>query len=440
MKRFVLIFVLLCRFAALPLPAAELRILCTADLHGELARFSALLPAMRRAAGGNALLIDLGDLSQGNFETANAGFPVMVGALNRAGYDLRIPGNHDFECSIPEFAAEFADFRGTTLGADWNYGGIGGTAWQLVERGGVRCAVIGLTDPKMPFRMAPDRGGRFADPFTVLPQVMREVRRANPDVVVLARHAGLQGFGGPLAKVLGDFPEIHVVLGAHTHEEHPGEEVAGAWFVQPGARAASAALVSIVVDDRSRRIVGITSQLIRPDPAVSPDPELRKLSEELHRRSGELRSRRFPANRRSHQEIVGTALRRAADADAALLTCRAKAPEFPAPRTEAELFARQPFHDGVLCFRLSAEEYRELCRAERGRLRKNALRLVISGTAPERAEDTVNVAVSEYFATSSPLLTRILPDGDRRWRRIPGTVRDICRESLLNGGTEPPPR
>ena len=435
MKRFLFIFLLLLRFAAVSLAAAELRILCTADLHGELARFSALLPAMRRAGGDHALWIDLGDLSQGNFDVANAGFPVMVEALNRAGYDLRVPGNHDFETGIPDFAAEFAAFRGTNLGADWNYGGAAGIPWKLVERGGVRCAVIGLTDPKMSFRMAPDRQGRFLAPFSALAAVMPEVRRAKPDLVVLARHAGLQGFGGPLAKLLGAYPEIHIVLGAHTHEEHPGEEVAGAWYVQPGARAASAALVTVTVDDRSRRIVGITSKLLRPDLAA-PDPGTRKLCEEIQRHSSELRQRRFPRSSRSHQEILGAAMLHAAGADAALSSCRDKALNAPAPRTEAELFARQPFHDGILCFRLTGEEYRALCRDERRRSRKYSLRLVVTGVAPEQARGELQVATSEYFATNCPTLSRILSArGVPRWRRIPGTVRDLCRRELLS-----PPR
>lgn len=439
MKRFLFIFCLLLRVTALT--SAELRILCTADLHGELARFSALLPAMRRAAaGGDTLLIDLGDLSQGNFDVANAGFPVMTEALNRAGYELRVPGNHDFETDVPEFAAEVAAFRGTTLGADWSYGGISGTPWKLVERGGIRCAVIGLTDPKMQFRTAPDRQGRFTDPFTALTQTMREVRRANPDVVVLARHAGLQGFGGPLAKVLGEFPEIRIVLGAHTHEEHPGEEIAGAWYLQPGARASSAAMVTVTVDDRSRRVVNITSELIRPDP-LAPDPELRKLSEEIHRRTLTLRRRHFPTNEKRYwQEILSETLRTAAGADAALSTCGTKATSLPAPRTEAELFGRQPYHDGILCFRLSGQEYRELCRAERKRLRKYSSLLVVAGIAPERASAEITVAVSEYFATTSPMLSGIMRRDASRWRRVPGTVRDRCREFLLNGAREHRPR
>ena len=434
MKRYLLLLLLLWRSAALP--AAEVKILCTADLHGELARFSALLPAMRRAAGKDALLIDLGDLSQGNFEVARAGFPVMIEALNRAGYEMRVPGNHDFEISPDGFAGEFTAFRGTTLGADWSFGGIGGVPWRLVERGGVRCAVIGLTDPKMPQRTAPDRQCRFEDPISALSKTMKEVRRSRPDVVVLARHAGMRGYGPPLTKLLGEFPEIAVVLGAHSHEEHPGEAVAGAWFVQPGARAASAAMVTVTVDDRSRRITGIVSRLLRPDFA-SPAPELAELAERIRREAPE--ERRFPPNSMRWHELLAAALRSAAGADAALTSYRGES-GFPAPRTEQELFRRLPYRDEVLCFRLSPQEYRELCRAERMRLRRLSSHLAVSGLPPERAAREVTLAVREFSALSCPRLRSMLEEKPARWRRIPGTVRELCREFLLSGGREPRPR
>lgn len=449
----------LCLLAA-SLAGGELKLVFTADLHGELRNYAALAPAIRAEAGDNGIVLDIGDTVSGDFasEYAENGTG-MAEALNRGGVELWIPGNHDFELPPESFRDFVGRFRGIALGADWHKAGLSGRPFVMLTRGGVRCAVIGLTDPKMPLRILPGSGMEFESPRATLRKVMPLVRAAQAQVVVLAWHNGLYSRAGYLGKLLEEFPDINVVLGAHTHQENPGQRVGSALFVQPGAHGHAAGVVEIRTDDRDGRITGLTSRLIRGD-TLRPDRELLALDRHLKDVSSGLKRRRLgKASTRLKAPRGGEygsplgmmcaeAIRAAAGADAGAIwiNCsdeRSGQAEF----TYGELYRIMP-HRNELCSLAVTRAELERFIAEQEKLsRKRKWRriLFVSGIrlrrpangGPHRIEcpERLTIAVSDFAIVDSGILRPLADLPERKFRRLGRLERDFIADALAAGET-----
>ncbi|MDD3886982.1 MAG: metallophosphoesterase, partial [Victivallaceae bacterium] len=268
----------ICRFAAWlvlataasPASGEVIELRCVSDLHGEALRFARLRQALE-PDNPKLIRIDAGDTMQGTFESEFTRGRVMTDLLNRFNFDVWVPGNHDFEFGFAPLADAARGFRGHTLGNGWSWFALRPESWTLLRRDKSTVAVIGLTDPAMPRRMLPGDGATFEPPAIALRRIMPEIRKADPDLVVLVWHNGLYSSIGSLGRFLREFPEIDLVIGAHSHEEHPGESVGRAWFVQPGSRAHAAAAIRAEIDDRTRRVRRISSRLLRPEARASQE-------------------------------------------------------------------------------------------------------------------------------------------------------------------------
>jgi 2',3'-cyclic-nucleotide 2'-phosphodiesterase (5'-nucleotidase family) len=237
---FILIF-----FAGLLLAGADLTILAVSDTHAGCWRWRSMADAIlehRRMAGAeNVLLLDAGDSLQGSWEGTfrNGALPLAI--MNELQVDAWVPGNHDFEES-PE---RFLQFRGVLLGGDWQTARVKPRAWMMFERAGRKIAVIGLGEWGMRSRVLPHSGMIFSDPEVVLAKAVREAQAAGADLQILVQHDGEFGSYGTLHRRLKKFPEIQLVIGAHTHQEVPGKKIGSAWYVQPGSHGSSLGVIRV---------------------------------------------------------------------------------------------------------------------------------------------------------------------------------------------------
>jgi|GEM_PF-1199217 len=441
--------------AAAALTAGELRLVVTADLHGALGNYAALAPRIREAAaGGNAVVIDLGDTVQGVFSSEYAENSTgMAEALNLTGTELWVPGNHDFEMSPEAFREFVRRFRGTALGGDWRCAGISGRPYAVIERGGVRCMVIGLTDPKMPYRLLPGDDMAFRHPYAVLDELQPALRKERPQVVVLAWHNGIYSKNLKLPELLSEYPMIDLVLGAHTHREHPGMRLTRrVYYMQPGSHGHCAGVVDIRTDDKDGRVTEMRFKLVRGDPR-SPDPQLAALDRRLFLECAGLYrqplGRYAPPRPGESGSLLGRrcaeALRDAAKAEAALIWLDAGVPPPPGKGvfTFGDLYRLLP-HRNRLCVvgvtRRTALEFiveqEKLFRRRKWRRelfaaglklhrdhRGNAVRI----DAPER----FTLAVAWYLVAESRVL-RPLADAPG-FRPVAGVERELVAGYLARG-------
>ena len=447
-----LLFVLLSAGLCLAGFASEIEILCTTDVHGRAEAFARLAPILRKNP--DAIRIDCGDTLQGTLLSRHSRGEIMTALLNELAYDVWVPGNHDFEFGPEALVRAARDFRGKTLGGDFQRPGFEPEAWTLFERNGRRVAVIGMTDPKMPTRLLPDSGWRFEANRDALKRIMPELLAAKPDLIVLAWHAGLYTPPGTMFRFLAEFPEIDLVLAGHSHEEKRGFRVAGAWFVQAGRYAECVGRVRAVFDDETGKLERITSELLRPGDDDVSDAETERVLQpflERYRPYAETviatteEPLRLPEKRENTAPIcrIGAeAMRRAAGSDAALFSASAL-PQFEISRTvtNAGLFTLLPYENELCTVELTREELAELltwlgAASRRGRsvFAFSGLKVVEDGkhwSAPD-APEKLTLAFTNYSLVSIPMLREKMESGAYRLLGI--TERDAVAAYLKAGG------
>lgn len=295
-------------FAAAPLSAQSRRfdliVAATTDVHGRLrgwdyyanaadparslAAAATIVDSVRAANPDRVLLVDGGDMLSGNpllhVAAKIAPPPVhpMIAAMNVMRYDAAVLGNHEFNYGVPALqaaigkaafpflAANVRDARGRPFVAPYT----------LIDRRGVRVAIIGATTPGS---MVWDKAHLAAASLTVTDIVVsvrtavREVRQRKADVVVVLLHSGLDGVasydtvatGLPsenvAARVPAEIDGIDLVVFGHSHSELVDSTINGALLVQPRNWAASVALATLTLEKRKRtwRVVSRRGKSVR---------------------------------------------------------------------------------------------------------------------------------------------------------------------------------
>lgn len=438
MKKIWLLFCWIYFLLRIPGWAGEVLILATADMHGtmeKMNRLRLLIAQERQRAGGpeRVLLIDAGDTLQGSFLACYEAGVLPMAMLRAMGYDFWVPGNHDFE-QVPW---RFQDFTGTVLGANWHSREFQPESWRLVTRNGVRIAVIGLTEGQLLYRVLPGTL-RWEPPEAALRRIMPEVRAVDPDVIVLVQHDGEYFRGGSLRYRLREFPEIDLVIGAHTHQENAGTRIGDAWFVQPGCYAEAVAAVRIDFDECEKSIRRITSELLHPEAAgsVLEDQDM-PADMAVALRHAEAQ-RTHPAGRAPGplQEpagkclggnlatLIGRAMMQAGAADAAIYAGNSRQRLYPSALREQDLFDLFPFENRICTVALTPEELRAVLEEESRLLRRNRRRAVLlAGMEADitnrgeiilhklpspRQDGRIRVAVTDYYLAGSGGLTMTL--------------------------------
>jgi 2',3'-cyclic-nucleotide 2'-phosphodiesterase/3'-nucleotidase/5'-nucleotidase len=286
-------------WAAAPLQdTAHVVLVATTDLHGHVtdwdyvadrpyaggvARVAAVVDSLRARYRGQVVLVDAGDLLQGDpFATYYARVaPVrphpIIEALNLAGYDAATPGNHDFDWGLPFFQQAVAEARFAYVSANL-YAGRGDSllypAWRVVQRQGVRIAITGFTTPGTMVWDREQMGRARIRPILPAAAPVLEAMRRDADVTVALVHSGLSGRASYDTSGVGEEnvaaglaalparPDLVVV--GHSHREVRDSVIAGVHFVQPRPFGASVSVVhlDLVREDGTWHLRRIRADLV----------------------------------------------------------------------------------------------------------------------------------------------------------------------------------
>ncbi|MDQ3950172.1 MAG: 5'-nucleotidase C-terminal domain-containing protein, partial [Gemmatimonadota bacterium] len=236
---------------------------------------------------GRVVLVDAGDLLQGNPLTyVAARSPVgpahpVIAAMNAARYDAMAIGNHEFNYGLPVLERALAGARFAVLAAN-AYTPDGRPAyrrWVMLDRAGVRVAVVGATTPGAMIWDRDHLRGRLVI-RDIVPEVrsaVAEARAAGADVVVAVLHSGLNepasydtastGLPGEnvSARVAREVPGIDVIVYGHSHRELADTVIAGVLLMQPRNWATNTAVAELRLEpDAGRwRVTSKHGRLIR---------------------------------------------------------------------------------------------------------------------------------------------------------------------------------
>ncbi|HUP00086.1 MAG TPA: 5'-nucleotidase C-terminal domain-containing protein [Gemmatimonadota bacterium] len=297
----------------------QITILGTTDLHGRLfpydyytgetvphglAKVATLVDSIRGASP-NVILLDSGDLLQGNpldyyyGVVAPAEVHPVIRAMNLLAYDASTLGNHEFNYGLPALDRALAKAEFPFLAANVFVAGTDSLRWPpftVVERGGARIGVLGLTTPGSAIwdRQNVEGELEFRDIVESARRVWPELETAS-DVQVVAIHSGMgpgssydeaatgvpeEDAGSRLAESL---PGIDLILLGHSHEDVPADTVNGVLFTQAGKWGEALAVATLVLEpaEDGWRIVERSSRTISTA-EVPPDPEFLAALEPYH--------------------------------------------------------------------------------------------------------------------------------------------------------------
>lgn len=455
MKRHLMLSLLLIS-AALFAAAEKLTVIGTTDIHGQL--FSGkdkpnLLKLVRAvsdevAAVGktNSLVIDCGDLIQGSAETWLDRGKSVIALLNAAGYDVWVPGNHDFEFGMDTLLARGKEFKGDLLCGNLVYRGKAPVAaWKLYERAGVKVAVIGITsDHIASWNWRPEESGvEIPDTLSALDRVMPEVMRAKPDVILLAIHAGRfqsKRFGSnwQMADLARRYPQIDLILGGHTHEPVAGIPMAKSWFAQAGKHAQGYVKAEIEYDRKRKKLLSLRSSYHTPG-ADSTGFEADKT---MKRRHADLRKNLYSTVCENAPALTWKEPETLAQTFCSAIAEETKAPvvfhgvlsygaKHAGRYTRKDVFDLCPFENTVVLMDLSPSECKAVLEEQRAAFRskkKNAMPQFVKGVSLgddgrlrladgrvwDREGDRLPVAFNSFIASSAGMRFPVLREISRR--------------------------
>ena len=269
-----------------------LRILQTSDVHGcffpynfierkpmkgTLARVSTYVNQLRQKHGSNVILLDNGDILQGQPTCYYSNYVkpeipnVAAEVVNYLGYDAETMGNHDVETGHAVYDKWIKEVKCPMLGAnivDTHTGKPYVKPYTIVERDGVKVAILGLLTPAIPNWLSEElwSGLRFDEMVSCAKKWMDHLRKhEHPDVVVGLFHSGHEGGivteqyeEDASLRVAREVPGFDLVLFGHDHRQYNNivRNVEGRDVVclDPSSNAlmVADATISLTMDKRGR--------------------------------------------------------------------------------------------------------------------------------------------------------------------------------------------
>ncbi len=286
--------------SAQPLVSQErtLHIVTTGDVHGSwfdrpyvegnstrtsLMSVKHYVDSLRSAVGeDNLLLLDAGDCLQGDnaayyYNYVETTVPHLYPRLAAyMGYDAVVVGNHDIETGHKVYDRVCSEL------AELNIPWLGGNAlrlcdglpyfpvWKVFERGGMRVAVLGFTNPNMTAWLSEPvwRGIEFVSLLPYVQKCVDEVLAAEkPDAVVVVVHSGTGAGDGSVLESQGldllySLRGADVLICAHDHRPYVAEKN-GCVLINGGSRAGNVGYATVSLNGGVKSVDGRTVRMDR---------------------------------------------------------------------------------------------------------------------------------------------------------------------------------
>ena len=292
MKKIVLSICLLCCISAHSKPqTVTIHLLETSDVHGSffpydfitlkpkrgtLARISTYVNRLRQETSGNVILLDNGDILQGqptcyfynyvNTQEEN----IAASVINYLSYDAETIGNHDIETGHSVYDKWIKEVTCPMLGANI----INTTTnepyvkpYTIVERQGIRIAILGMLTPAIPNWLQPNiwSGLQFEEMVSCAKKWVKIIKETEkPDLIVGLFHSGKDGgivtseyAEDASLQVAKEVSEFDVIFFGHDHTRHnstvtnrKGNEVL---FLNPANNALAVAQADVTFEKKNGR-------------------------------------------------------------------------------------------------------------------------------------------------------------------------------------------
>jgi 2',3'-cyclic-nucleotide 2'-phosphodiesterase/3'-nucleotidase len=292
MKKCLGLIIVLLNFAVCAMGAEKtvrLKIVETSDVHGcffpydfvekkplrgTLARVSTYVQRMRREYGDNLLLLENGDILQGQptcywtnyVKTGDEN--IAASMVNYLKYDAQAMGNHDVETGHAVYDKWIKEVRCPVLGAniiDTKTGKPYVEPYAIFHRDGVKMAVLGMLTPTISCWLNESlwRGLEFRDMVESARQWVQYLKEVEqPDLIIGLFHSGKDGGivmdngleEDATARVAREVPGFDIIFFGHDHIKH-NEWIDSVLTLDPSCWALNVAVADISLTYRDGRLV-----------------------------------------------------------------------------------------------------------------------------------------------------------------------------------------
>ena len=266
----------------------DLQLLATSDLHGRFVPYDyaintednsgsiaqvATVVKQLRKENPNTILVDVGDTIQDNSSDLFLNEPVhpMIAGMNELGYDAWTVGNHEFNYGMDVLKNVMKQSKAAVLGGNvYNPDGSHiADAYKIIEKNGVKIAIIGMVTPNITrWDAANLKGYKVTDPVEETKKVVDEIKD-KVDVIIATVHMGETSEYGVKNSGAIDLanacPDIDVIVAAHEHKAVEGTYYNNVLTVENKSGAQSVAQVDIKLEkgtDGTYKVVDRASKLI----------------------------------------------------------------------------------------------------------------------------------------------------------------------------------
>lgn len=232
----------------------NLRIIQTSDVHGcffpydfinrkpalgSMARISTYVKELRQKYGDKLILLDNGDILQGQPTCYYCNFVkpempnVAASVINYMGYDAQTIGNHDVETGYAVYDKWISEVKCGVLGANIISNANGKPylpPYKMLQRDGVRIAVLGMLTPAIPNWLNEQlwSGMHFDDIVKSAEYWVKYLKeKEHPDVIIGLFHSGWKGgittetySENEAFETAKNVPGLDLVLYGHDHHSN----------------------------------------------------------------------------------------------------------------------------------------------------------------------------------------------------------------------------
>jgi len=229
------------------------------------------------AAGADVLLISAGDAIQGDPLVNLSKGLTAIQFMNLAGYDLMVPGNHEFDFGYDnllmlEKVADFPFVSASIL--DKESGEPVFDEYVIFDTVIGKVGFFGLTTPETLTKANPKNVASLSflageELYAKAQDIVDELKAAGVDYIVCVTHLGIDDSSVPNRSndVLENVEGIDILIDGHSHSVVQGEKIGDTIMAQTGTKLANAGV--IIIDDDS-----IEAKLISAEEYKSVDPEV----------------------------------------------------------------------------------------------------------------------------------------------------------------------
>ena len=278
-----------------PAPADEIVILHTNDVHCNYEAYDKVAALAKDAD----LLVDAGDAIQGGVIGTLSKGEYIVDIMNEIGYDVAVPGNHEFDYDMDQFlklAREKAEYPYISANFVDKTGKSVFDAYKLFEVDGKKVAFVGLSPPETFTKSTPTyfqdangnyiygfcEGGNGQELYAAAQKAIDAAEAAGADYVIGLGHLGIDGESSPWTskEVIANTTGFDAFIDGHSHstfaetvKDKAGNDVA---FAQTGTKLKTVGELVIGTDGK------ISSRLRKTD--IGDDAKVQKvISREMAR-------------------------------------------------------------------------------------------------------------------------------------------------------------